>query len=151
MEAANLGNAPDFSDPSKEKVLFALLEEKLSDEDFLRAITRISQTCEFWPTVKKIFEYALPEGVLPASQAWDMIEQEMERCCGAPGEFPKEFSPITERVIASMTCSMGIMGIWKDPRDRAVIRKDFMTRYNETVSAERSQLQSQEVKQVDKK
>jgi hypothetical protein len=141
LEAA-FKNPHNFDDKFVEDIWLDALKG-IPDADFFRAVKKCFKTCKFFPTPAEIIEAAIPDDVLSGSEAFEIVEREIDRCCGRPGVVPKIDDVVTCKVVASMG---GLRGIWLDSRDRSFVRKEFIQRYNDMVTRERLQVTGGETK-----
>jgi hypothetical protein len=147
MQAANLGNPPNLEDPSTEQVLLKLLDG-MSRADYLRAVVKISQEKEYWPTVFQIIQAARPQNVLSASEAWEVVQLEMNRTCGLPDVIADIESSVIRDVVKIMG---GLNNIWpKDSQDEILKRNKFERKYNKIVFSDKM-ITGGEVKELEGK
>lgn len=143
FESIKLANPPDFAKQEVEDIWYALLKP-LPEKDFMVAVDILARTSKFWPTPSEIID-TIPIKTLSASNAWDRVQKQINRCCGAPGILPEFSTAVIIDVVNSMG---GLNAIWpKDDIDQICKRREFIKRYNKIVISGRMSLPGGEVKQ----
>lgn len=132
FERIKLANPPDFTDQATEDVWFMLLEP-LSDEAFMKAVNDLARTSPFFPNPPQILEAANTCNILLASEAWEMVQEDMNNCMGTDIP-PGDMTPAIWKVIKTMG---GLRHIWLDERGSSFVRMEFMKIYNQIVSSEK--------------
>lgn len=145
FESIRLSNPPDFEKKEVEDIWFSILKH-LSDAEFISAVNILARTSEFFPKPANILK-AVPTNQLSGSQAWEKVQKEMDRCCGAPEVIPKFSDPIISAVVNSMG---GINFIWEQTYDYSPIKRKFIQRYEMKVSENRL-LPGSDVKELEGK
>jgi hypothetical protein len=119
---------PDTNGKTTEDVWMDAISH-ISVKDFKAAMDKLALTCTFFPKPAEIIA-AIPTNQLSGAQAWEIVQKQMGRCCGAPGVIPEYPNPIIESVVDLMG---GLNAIWEDQWGR----KNFIERYNEKISENR--------------
>lgn len=147
LEALKLPGGPDFSFNVKKKreegdkgyttTMEDLWLESLSeitDKEFMKAIGILIKTNPFFPKIPQIIKAANSGNILIASEAWEIVQEEMDKCMGAPGMSPGKMTPDIWKAIKTLG---GLDCIWTDKRDQSFIRNEFIKIYNQIREAQK--------------
>lgn len=132
LEILGIPNMPDMSVELNQKIWLDALVG-LSEDDFMRAINILSKILKYGPIPSQIIEAANKGKTLPASFAFQMLEDEITRVCGTDIH-PGPMTPAIWKVVNLMGGDLNI--IWKRD-DRSFVRNEFIKHYNEIVSSDK--------------
>lgn len=145
LEVLKFPNPPDMSVDLNKKIWMNVLKN-LTDEDFERAINIISRTNKFFPTPSEIIEAANEGKMLSASEALQMLDDEITRVCGVVGVNPGPMTPVIWKVVNRMGGDLNV--IWKRT-DRSYVQREFIEIYNQILTSEKMALLGENKKLID--